>query len=79
VLETLDQGEQAGTLSRLADDLPLFAAAQQKAASEADGGRDNAGASEIEERLRATNPDELTPKAALELVYALREMVNRRG
>jgi DNA mismatch repair protein MutS len=76
VLETLEQGEQAGTLSRLADDLPLFAAVQAKPGEA--GGAD-AAPSEAEERLRAVNPDELTPKQALDLLYELRELANGKS
>ncbi|RDD60148.1 DNA mismatch repair protein MutS [Ferruginivarius sediminum] len=76
VLETLEQGEQAGTLSRLADDLPLFAAVQAKPA---DTGAAETGPSEAEERLRAVNPDELTPKQALDLLYELRNLAKGEG
>jgi DNA mismatch repair protein MutS len=67
VLAALEKGEQSGAVSRLADDLPLFAAAPPRPAS---GGA--AKASAIETELAAINPDELTPRQALELLYALR-------
>ena len=70
VLKTLESGEQAGALARLADDLPLFAAKVAAAAP-----MTAAEASAAEERLRAINPDELTPKAALELLYELRGLL----
>ena len=69
VLETLETGEQAGALQRLADDLPLFAAMAEPAKPEAPA---PAGPSEVERRLAELNPDELTPKQALELLYDLR-------
>jgi DNA mismatch repair protein MutS len=69
VLKTLEQGEQAGALTRLADDLPLFAAA---AAPEPTRLSEPSAA---EEALRAVNPDELSPKEALDLLYRLRGMV----
>jgi DNA mismatch repair protein MutS len=67
VLNILEQGEQAGSLARLADDLPLFAVtARQAAAAQA--------ASPVEEALAKINPDELAPKEALELLYKLRAL-----
>jgi DNA mismatch repair protein MutS len=69
VLETLEQGEQAGSLTRLADDLPLFAARPQTA-------RRVTGPSTAEQRLAEINPDELTPKAALELLYELKSAID---
>jgi DNA mismatch repair protein MutS len=70
VLETLEQGEQAGALARLADDLPLFSATVKQAGPEK-------GHSELEQALAAINPDELTPKDALELLYRLRGLLGR--
>ncbi|MDZ7712945.1 MAG: DNA mismatch repair protein MutS [Rhodovibrio sp.] len=72
VLETLEKGEQAGTLQRLADDLPLFAAMAEK--RQPAGQAEAAGPSAVERRLAEVNPDELSPKEALELVYELRGM-----
>ncbi|MSP88388.1 MAG: DNA mismatch repair protein MutS, partial [Alphaproteobacteria bacterium] len=67
VLASLEKGEQGGAVARLAEDLPLFAAtaAAPKPAMPA-------GPSAIEAALAAINPDELTPKAALEALYRLR-------
>jgi DNA mismatch repair protein MutS len=69
VLETLEQGEQAGSLTRLADDLPLFAARPNRPA------RAPEGPSPLETRLEDVNPDELTPREALELLYELRSLL----
>ena len=69
VLSILEQGEQAGALARLADDLPLFSAAPPAAAPAAPG------PSALEARLAEVNPDDLTPKAALELLYELRALL----
>ncbi|MGH6932862.1 MAG: MutS-related protein, partial [Dongiaceae bacterium] len=68
VLAILEQGEQAGALARLADDLPLFAASTKSAAP-------TPGPSAAEQALAAINPDELTPKSALELLYKLRQLL----
>ena len=70
VLETLEQGEQAGALARLADDLPLFSATVKLAEPEKEP-------SELELALAAINPDELSPKEALELLYRLRGLLSR--
>ncbi len=70
VLEILEQGEAGSALTRLADDLPLFTAARRSAKPAAP-----AEPSALETALKAVNPDELTPKAALELLYALRGLV----
>jgi DNA mismatch repair protein MutS len=66
VLEILEQGEAGGALTRLADDLPLFSAARRPTSKIAPP-----PPSVVEEAVKAINPDELTPKAALELVYRL--------
>ncbi len=71
VLAGLEQGEQAGTLARLADDLPLFAAASARPAKLSEP-------SAVEQALAAISPDELTPKAALELLYGLKALLPER-
>ncbi len=63
VLERLQKSEQSGTLSKLADDLPLFSAAPEQP---------NTTFSALEEKLESINPDELSPKEALELLYELK-------
>ncbi|HMA13489.1 MAG TPA: DNA mismatch repair protein MutS [Kiloniellaceae bacterium] len=68
VLASLEQGEQAGALTRLADDLPLFAATAARAAAPAPK------VSAAEAALKDVNPDELTPKAALDLLYRLKDL-----
>jgi len=73
VLAILEQGEQAGALARLADDLPLFAATARQAAA-----LPAKGPSPLEEALAAINPDELTPKEALEILYRLKALLNNR-
>ncbi|NIA71965.1 DNA mismatch repair protein MutS [Pelagibius litoralis] len=68
VLASLEQGEQAGALSRLADDLPLFAATLAQAAAEPQG-------SAVEEALAAADADALSPREALDLVYRLKSLL----
>jgi len=72
VLAALEKGEQSGAVTRLADDLPLFAAAPSRPT----GGVARAAESEVEKAVAAINPDELTPKQALELLYELRRLKN---
>jgi len=66
VLEILEQGDAGGALTRLADDLPLFSAARRPTSKLAPP-----PPSVVEAAVKAINPDELTPKAALDLVYRL--------
>ncbi|MGE0661014.1 MAG: DNA mismatch repair protein MutS, partial [Reyranellaceae bacterium] len=65
VLRSLESGEQSGAATRLAQDLPLFAAAPppQQALPQP--------RSAALEALDTIHPDELTPKAALDLLYQL--------
>lgn len=68
VLSTLEKGDQASALARLTDDLPLFSVqAPAAAAIQAE--------SVIEDALKALNPDELSPKEALEQLYRLRGLL----
>jgi DNA mismatch repair protein MutS len=73
VLAVLEKGEQSGAVTRLADDLPLFASSPARPA----GGAAKAKESEIEKTLAEVNPDELSPREALELIYALRQRIAR--
>jgi DNA mismatch repair protein MutS len=68
VLASLEQGEQAGALTRLADDLPLFAATAARAAAPAVKER------AVDAALKDINPDALTPRQALELLYRLKDL-----
>ncbi len=68
VLRILEQGEQSGALARLADDLPLFSAAPPKPAAAA-------GPSAAERALAEINPDELSPREAMEALYRLKEIL----
>jgi DNA mismatch repair protein MutS len=71
VLEALEKGEREGGSAHqkaVIDDLPLFRVAAPLAPAPAKG-------SAVEDRLKAVHPDELTPMAALQLVYELRGLV----
>jgi DNA mismatch repair protein MutS len=75
VLATLEQGEQSGAVTRLADDLPLLAAAPARPLGESKAA---AAESAVEAELREFNPDELTPRAALDALYRLRGLLPER-
>ncbi len=71
VLAQLEQGAREGKAGSktLLDDLPLFAAIPP-----APPPAKPAGPSAVEEKLAGVHPDELTPKAALELLYELKAL-----
>jgi DNA mismatch repair protein MutS len=71
VLEALEKGDREGRANPAAmiDDLPLFSAAPSRPAPAP------ARRSRVEDRLREVAPDELTPRQALDLIYALKGLV----
>ncbi len=73
VLGALEKGEESNAVARLADDLPLFAALARPKPRAAEAAA--AEPSAAEERLKALNPDELTPRAALDLIYELKGLM----
>ena len=75
VLEALEKGERDGGSagkSAVLDDLPLFAA---RPAAETRARQVPAAPAPALDRLRAVQPDELTPREALDLLYELRGML----
>jgi DNA mismatch repair protein MutS len=69
VLAEVEAGEQSGAIARLADDLPLFNVAIKPAP---------VPKSRIEAALAEADPDSLSPRDALELVYRLRGLLNSK-
>ncbi|MDP4064112.1 DNA mismatch repair protein MutS [Rhodobacteraceae bacterium IMCC1933] len=67
VLEALEQGEREGHSKQkaLIDDLPLFSAVAMSAPAPS-------AQSELEEVLNGVQPDSLSPKEALDLIYELK-------
>jgi len=63
VLDGLEEGRKAQALSRLADDLPLFSSVAEPAAE---------AKNPALELLETVDPDRLSPKEALELLYKLK-------
>ena len=71
VLAILEEGDQAGAVSRLAEDLPLFAAAPKSVVPPAQQNEPSV----VEEELSQLHPDEMTPREALEALYRLRGLL----
>ena len=67
VLQILEETQGTKVSSKLLDDLPLFRSYQAK--------ENKAEPSKLESEFALINPDNLTPKQALELVYRLKEIV----
>jgi DNA mismatch repair protein MutS len=78
VLALLEKGDgKSADSAALLEDLPLFAAALSSPRLREEGhgeGQPHAAPSPVEEALAALNPDEFTPKAALEALYRLKEL-----
>lgn len=72
VLEALETGEREGSARKQAmiDDLPLF-----RAAPTSPPPRTPRGPSQLEDRLSALHPDEMTPKDALAALYELKSLL----
>jgi DNA mismatch repair protein MutS len=68
VLSALEQGEAAKPVKTLIDDLPLFSAARPPAPAPKP--------SPALEQLAQINPDDLSPKEALNALYALKALLN---
>ena len=76
VLKRLEEGEARSAPGALADDLPLFAAMLREPSPSAVG----AGPSPVEGCWRSIDPDRLTAKERLDLVYRLKKcLVEERG
>ncbi|MCB1652123.1 MAG: DNA mismatch repair protein MutS [Alphaproteobacteria bacterium] len=67
VLEMLQSGEQSGALARLADDLPLFSVQAPPKAEPQN--------SALEEFAKTLEPDNLSPREALEALYKLKALL----
>ncbi len=69
VLEMLNKGEHSGTITKLADHLPLFQTATVKQSVKQDTALQNA--------LKDIEPDSLTPREALDALYALKTLAEK--
>jgi DNA mismatch repair protein MutS len=68
VLEMIEAGEQSGALTKLAEDLPLFSNVLQEEQAE------EPQSSELHDRMDEINPDELSPRDALDILYQLKSL-----
>ena len=71
ILKSLEEGEQSSTVTKLADDLPLFSHAPASPRATTSEPRK---ASEVEGAVKAVLPDEMTPREALDFLYRLKAM-----
>jgi len=69
ILQELEKGDSADPVSRLVDDLPLFASLAARPAETAEAEPDP-----LAEALDAVDPDTLTPRGALDLIYRLKSL-----
>jgi DNA mismatch repair protein MutS len=72
ILHTLEKGEQSSAVAKLADDLPLFAAAARIVAPPM-----KPAPSPVEEALKSFTPDAMSPRDALEALYQLKGLMPR--
>jgi len=70
VLDLLQQSESSGALAKLADDLPLFSAVVKDTQTHAAQAANNA----LKETLDTIDPDTLTPREALDVLYRLKNL-----
>nr|WP_165215897.1 DNA mismatch repair protein MutS [Allorhizobium pseudoryzae] len=68
VLNKLEDADRKNPASQLIDDLPLFQVAVRKE-------QEKRGPSKVEEALKAINPDDMTPREALDALYALKKQL----
>ncbi|ADZ68494.1 DNA mismatch repair protein MutS [Polymorphum gilvum] len=73
VLSQLEEKDRRAPAETLIDDLPLFAAAPQPARHPTDAPATGA-ADPLAEALDALDPDDMTPRAALNALYALKKL-----
>ncbi|MCA8934088.1 MAG: DNA mismatch repair protein MutS, partial [Rhodospirillaceae bacterium] len=74
VLHCLERCSEGRSLARMIDDLPLFSAARAAEAAAAP-----APPTAVEQALAAVNPDDLSPRDALEVVYRLARLLAERS
>ncbi|WP_438750564.1 DNA mismatch repair protein MutS [Pararhizobium sp. O133] len=69
VLAKLEDADRKNPASQLIDDLPLFQVAIRREE------RVKAGPSKVEEALKILNPDDMTPRQAMDALYALKKQL----
>jgi DNA mismatch repair protein MutS len=78
VLTQLEAEDRISPARKLIDDLPLFAVSARSAATSASPSIDSALAA-VGQALAALNPDEMSPREALEALYALKAQLAKTG
>ncbi|MGV1750819.1 DNA mismatch repair protein MutS [Agrobacterium sp. CG674] len=71
VLNQLEDADRKNPASQLIDDLPLFQIAVRREESRSNGN------SKVDEALKALNPDEMTPREALDALYVLKKQLGK--
>jgi DNA mismatch repair protein MutS len=71
VLNKLEDADRKNPASQLIDDLPLFQVAVRKE-------QEKRGPSKVEEALKGINPDDMTPREALDALYALKKQLDAK-
>ncbi len=79
VLKLLEEGDQGSAVRRLVEDLPLFAAARPKPPVLELEPEPSGEQSELRRVLDAADPDALTPREALDLLYRLKRLAGDEG
>ncbi len=74
VLSHLEEKDQHSATTRLANDLPLFATVVEEVSASAA----SAGPSEVEEKLKDVNVDDISPRDAHALLYELKSLLPDR-
>jgi DNA mismatch repair protein MutS len=74
VLAKLEAGDRTSPAHHLIDDLPLFSAAARPAPTPA-----HPAADAVLKALADLNPDEMTPRDALDALYALKQAATKKG
>ena len=72
VLAKLEDADRKNPASQLIDDLPLFQVAVRREEAA------RAGPSKVEEMLKHLSPDDMSPREALEALYALKKEAGDR-
>lgn len=72
VLTKLEDSDRKNPASQLIDDLPLFQVAVRKEEK-------RGGSSKVDEALKAINPDDMSPREALEALYALKKQAAEKA
>lgn len=71
VLSHLEEKDQNSPTTRLANDLPLFASVVEEVSKP----EVNGDPSEVEEKLKSINVDDLSPREALNILYELKDLL----